>query len=41
MEMNFDQVTQLRAKVDELPRPKVKEYVCTMTKSFLHLLVGR
>jgi hypothetical protein len=39
--MNFDQVMQLRAEVETFPRPAVKDYVCTMTKSYVAPFGGR
>jgi hypothetical protein len=39
--MNFDQVMQLRAEVESFPRPAVKDYVFTMTKSYVAPFGGR
>lgn len=33
VEMTFNQMMQLRSLVEELPRPKIKEYVCRLIKS--------
>jgi hypothetical protein len=41
VEMNFDEVMQLKAEVESFPRPAVKDYVCTMTKSYVAPFGGR
>jgi hypothetical protein len=41
VELTFSQQMQLQAEVENLPRPALKEYVCTMTKSYLTHMVGK
>jgi hypothetical protein len=35
VEMNYNLVMLLRSYIEEPPRPAIKEYVCTLTESFI------
>jgi hypothetical protein len=35
VEMNFNQTMLLGSYIEEPPRPVIKEYICTLTESFI------
>jgi hypothetical protein len=41
VEMNFNQMMLLRSYIEEPPRPAIKEYVCTLTESFIRPTDGQ